>query len=373
LDLLNNKILGNAESTRILGEAFKSMGTAGVASFLGIADVIGKYAVINTMLSVALEQLAQNNWKGAQYAFDQVMKAVQMVKSISTDTPLGDKKTKGSKTSSEKPEDEFAKALNLIEQQVKLFELTRGLKGISLQQAKKELELLESQADTIDRQVQYYSLLNELIEKIYSKNSYIKSEKILTMRSPDREPVSLIPEREGYKMSFVDEAGLRLQQAFNDTLEDSVSLIGEFFQGLSSGNPDAFKEFMKRIVVTFLTSVQAMLVGAKGASAAKGITTFGLSLITDMPMLAAGYLALEAAKGIIMGLNKGGVVPGSGDTDSVPAMLTPGEVVISKPRVKQLTSWFGSGFKEWLVGDGLAVSMAKKYNPSMLIPGAVGG
>jgi len=33
--------------------------------------------------------------------------------------------------------------------------------------------------------------------------------------------------------------------------------------------------------------------------------------------------------------NKGGLVPGSGNTDTVPAMLTPGEVVISKPAVKK--------------------------------------
>ena len=31
--------------------------------------------------------------------------------------------------------------------------------------------------------------------------------------------------------------------------------------------------------------------------------------------------------------NRGGVVPGSGNSDTVPAMLTPGEVVISKPAV----------------------------------------
>ena len=35
------------------------------------------------------------------------------------------------------------------------------------------------------------------------------------------------------------------------------------------------------------------------------------------------------------GFNKGGIVPGSGNTDSVPAMLTPGEVVISKPAVEK--------------------------------------
>ena len=34
--------------------------------------------------------------------------------------------------------------------------------------------------------------------------------------------------------------------------------------------------------------------------------------------------------------NKGGLVPGTGNTDSVPAMLTPGEVVISKPAVERI-------------------------------------
>ena len=33
-------------------------------------------------------------------------------------------------------------------------------------------------------------------------------------------------------------------------------------------------------------------------------------------------------------MNKGGLVPGTGVTDSVPAMLTPGEVVINKPAVQ---------------------------------------
>ena len=33
--------------------------------------------------------------------------------------------------------------------------------------------------------------------------------------------------------------------------------------------------------------------------------------------------------------NRGGLVPGSGNNDTVPAMLTPGEVVISKPAVEK--------------------------------------
>ncbi|MDX3578656.1 hypothetical protein [Streptomyces sp. FL07-04A] len=39
---------------------------------------------------------------------------------------------------------------------------------------------------------------------------------------------------------------------------------------------------------------------------------------------------------ISLGFNKGGVVPGTGNTDTVPAMLTPGERVLSKPEVARL-------------------------------------
>ena len=44
-----------------------------------------------------------------------------------------------------------------------------------------------------------------------------------------------------------------------------------------------------------------------------------------------------AAKGFgkMLGFNKG-IVPGSGNTDSVPAMLTPGEFVIKKSSVKSI-------------------------------------
>lgn len=39
---------------------------------------------------------------------------------------------------------------------------------------------------------------------------------------------------------------------------------------------------------------------------------------------------------ISLGFNKGGVVPGTGNTDTVPAMLTPGERILSKSQVTQL-------------------------------------
>ncbi len=53
-------------------------------------------------------------------------------------------------------------------------------------------------------------------------------------------------------------------------------------------------------------------------------------------LLGMGHNVINTAPNNIMGYNKGGKVPGSGTGDTVPAMLTPGEFVMSKGAVDQI-------------------------------------
>tara|TARA_B100000686_G_scaffold58838_1_gene63244 strand:+ start:1741 stop:3378 length:1638 start_codon:yes stop_codon:yes gene_type:complete len=53
-------------------------------------------------------------------------------------------------------------------------------------------------------------------------------------------------------------------------------------------------------------------------------------------VLGTGHNVIDTAPENIMGYNKGGKVPGSGNKDTVPAMLTPGEFVMSKGAVDQI-------------------------------------
>ena len=53
-------------------------------------------------------------------------------------------------------------------------------------------------------------------------------------------------------------------------------------------------------------------------------------------LLGMGHNVIDTAPGNIVGYNKGGEVPGSGTGDTVPAMLTPGEFVMSKGAVDQI-------------------------------------
>lgn len=79
--------------------------------------------------------------------------------------------------------------------------------------------------------------------------------------------------------------------------------------------------------------------------------------------------------GSFLGFNKGTnpVVPGSGNQDTVPAMLTPGEVVLSVPRVRQLVSQYGSGVLNWLVGRAgdLLPAIPGHYNTGAIVQSAI--
>lgn len=97
----------------------------------------------------------------------------------------------------------------------------------------------------------------------------------------------------------------------------------------------------------------------------------GLSLANSF----ANFLSLVAGIGSggifgLLGLASGGQVPGSGQGDTVPAMLTPGEFVVRKSVVNKI----GSGFFEWINGGGLFNSLAGHYaNGGMVNAAGSGG
>lgn len=124
-----------------------------------------------------------------------------------------------------------------------------------------------------------------------------------------------------------------------ETLANQFAKTGEAFAELTRKftNSQGFKEFTK----TLLSIANSLI---KVADAI-------LPLLPLINKLAAGFLAVKGigllgkAAGSIVGKNsggkiqkfaRGGFVPGSGNSDTVPAMLTPGEFVIKKSSVQKL-------------------------------------
>jgi len=80
--------------------------------------------------------------------------------------------------------------------------------------------------------------------------------------------------------------------------------------------------------------------GVDGASSDTKVQAFGgggyAAPYPTTNLLGMGHNVINTAPNNIMGYNKGGKVPGSGTGDTVPAMLTPGEFVMSKGAVDQI-------------------------------------
>jgi hypothetical protein len=147
-----------------------------------------------------------------------------------------------------------------------------------------------------------------------------------------------------------------LQNAINDTLQSievsGLSTLGESIgEALTGGNVgDAFKAFEQMLgdaVQGLGKQIIALNVAALAAKKALKLTFANpaIGIAAGIALVAVGT-ALKAltSKGI-KGFAKGGMVPGQGSGDTVPAMLTPGEFVVPKKFAKLAAMMFDGGFK----------------------------
>lgn len=106
-------------------------------------------------------------------------------------------------------------------------------------------------------------------------------------------------------------AFLKMQLGLIKSFEEAIPNLQSSFGGLFAafvppqGAADPFREFMKQIVLTFLNAVEIMLYEAGAASFFKAVLTGTVSLVKDTALIAAGLVALEAAKGFVGGFAKG--------------------------------------------------------------------
>jgi TP901 family phage tail tape measure protein len=130
-----------------------------------------------------------------------------------------------------------------------------------------------------------------------------------------------------------------------------VSAIGQFatgfFGGLKKGGGASAVGSSAASAATGSTSRDQQNAMAQAATAIKDNTTSIQTLTTAINNLSnnvtnnSSVLNARTAKGLnqggkVLGFAKGGVVPGSGNRDTVPAMLQPGEFVIRKNAVKSI-------------------------------------
>ena len=136
-------------------------------------------------------------------------------------------------------------------------------------------------------------------------------------------------------------SGLRtsISNAWNGLWNGARDKISSIFSTIR-GKISDFKSAMKTAFSTLRDSLGTIWDGVKSKIASPVrfvVNTVYNNGIRKMWNSIAGKISSKISlPQIKLGFNKGGVVPGSGNSDTVPAMLTPGERILSKQQVAQL-------------------------------------
>lgn len=136
--------------------------------------------------------------------------------------------------------------------------------------------------------------------------------------------------------------------------------VAEQIQGIFNfGSNTVFFNFVRALQIT-----EQIINLFKTIDAISGVISFLGKIFGFVFGGPAGAIAGGAAGG---GFATGGIVPGEGSGDTVPAWLTPGEFVIRKSRVQEL----GTNFLQWLNGGSLMSRIAGHYNTGGMVAAAV--
>jgi len=90
-----------------------------------------------------------------------------------------------------------------------------------------------------------------------------------------------------------------------NTIADAMK-VG--FQAAFSGAAGAGRTFLKSLADGFINMIEAMIIAAEAAALAKGIVSWGVTLIADLPMISLAFGILEGARAIIGQLHEGGSI-----------------------------------------------------------------
>jgi hypothetical protein len=194
--------------------------------------------------------------------------------------------------------------------------------------AKAAAEAAEAAKKTKEANAAYFAKVDAQQEEVRKRNFdrlvEVTNQQAEADKAADQERMErsqAIANETSARISEVVIAGMQGQQEMNDAM---VTIL-----------QDTMNQMIQLLIQKAVTAITAN--AAEGASSAAAANA-GVPVVG--PALAAGAAAtmfalIMALKGKMMGFNKGGIVPGSGNSDTVPAMLTPGEVVIPAPVVRQ--------------------------------------
>jgi hypothetical protein len=250
-----------------------------------------------------------------------------------------------------------------------------------ISETQKELKILQDTGDEFDRQAafgariyEYQQKINDLKQRALDfdkETSKLSLEQIINVWEKKKANINSDYGDKELEAKKELDAGIISPEQF----DNRKKVLGKNKQFELA---DLQKEAAKEVLNSFNSSISAVqsitsilglgadsFVGKFLAGLQQGMSLVSsiISLISSVGSIAAGMPTASGGGGIfgilasLLPFASGGPVPGSGNSDSVPAMLTPGEFVINKLRASQL----GSNFLAWLNGGSTYSRLAGAY------------
>lgn len=206
--------------------------------------------------------------------------------------------------------------------------------------------LRKAEADSIDFVTLKETMSNE--ERLALRQSFSEQMNAMFNSDFDMQRVLMSQQVEAFEAAEIAQSDItrfeveKRKQIRASEISFQAGAVSQLIGGLSQLNQASAGSAK---VNARLAQAQALIDTYAGANKALASAPPPFNFVLAGSVVAAGLanvLTISRSMGDLKGFAEGGIVPGTGNTDSVPAMLTPGEVILNAAQQQNLVGGMGN-------------------------------
>jgi hypothetical protein len=195
------------------------------------------------------------------------------------------------------------------------------------------------------------------------KKRQLHNQLIIEERRYQQQVESLERSHVGRMKQIIDGLNLSMASGFQSAIDGMIrgtQTLGQAFQEIMFSMLNSIVGVLAQMLAQWITThiimkifgqstavatAQTQIAAAAGIAGANGVASFSLApwpIDMGAPAFGASMAATARAFGALPKFNKGGIIPGSGNSDTVPIMATPGELVVRKELTPHVMAFLGT-------------------------------
>jgi hypothetical protein len=249
-----------------------------------------------------------------------------------------------------------------LNEQLAQIELERARQSHTLTLAEERRYLdkvFEAKRQALQREIEF---LNSNDPDSVLKRRQLHNQLIIEGRRYQQQVESLERGHVGRMKQIIEGLNLSMASGFQSAIDGMIrgtQTLGQAFKEIMFSILDTIVGVLAQMLAQWITThiimkifgqstavatAQTQIAAAAGIAGANGVASFSLApwpIDMGAPAFGAAMAATARAFGALPKFNKGGLIPGSGNSDTVPIMATPGEFVVRKELTPHVMAFLG--------------------------------